>query len=232
MKLPALILCVLLALACAPAARAERLGSLLPDSTLDDVRALYSGATATDVLEPWMGPHDRLVRFTGAGIDGAITVQLQDRLESNRALWLELLQAKSNTPPKLWDKQAYLELVEDHVRQYKIAGGNVWEVVGARWSPARPLALGEVEVRYGRDYTTTLDASFEKRIVWPGRRLSGVVGDGGMVDTLVYGWTLEDRECALDWRRGRDCEAQARARNAQLVKRPVSSRPPVQAATR
>ncbi|CAN5126010.1 hypothetical protein BH10PSE17_BH10PSE17_10790 [soil metagenome] len=215
------------------AAHAERYGTLLPDASVDDVRSQFNGAVASDVLEAWMGPHDRLIRFTGAGIDGSVTVLFKDRLESNRALWLELLKAKSATPPRLWDKQAYLELVEDHVRKYSGTAGDVWEVVGARWTPAKALPLGEVEVRYGRDHDTTVDADLTRRVVWPGRRLAGVIGDNNTVETLEYGWTLDDRSCALDWRRGRECESQLRARNSTAVKKPLQTRSaPAQSAAR
>ena len=197
----------LLALSIACPVAAERFLGFNPGDRLADATKRFPNATFEENRPAWLQPYQRLVQITGAGIDGVVALKLEhevDALASRlKDIAIKQLNHVTLTETETWALANYPKILE---RLRESPPLDPWEVKDIRWEPPRSLSAKSIAEKYGPPETDEQNEQFRRVLRWEKRGITAYLSEAGVVQVLIFDFSLGDIICASRWKQGSECD--------------------------
>lgn len=181
--------------------RAEKYMGIGYDYTINDVKAMFPGATFEDQNVAWAKPGEKLIAITGEGLTGSILIFFRDERPNYRAYymsyWTVIVKGwNKDAKPGYEDVPTLLALGEKAAEDFaaKQSDDKGYQAKWVRWAPDSPIALSRLKAKFGEKVRYRIENSdFSTYAAWDNKGIEArLTDDKKYVEFVNFNFTLEE----------------------------------------
>lgn len=164
--------------------------------TINDVRAIFPGATFEDQKVAWAKPGEKLICITGVGITGSIRILFQDARPSYpdnyKVYWTTIVRRKIEDRRMSADKPKLSPNAEKEVEELAVLASKKWarefgaiqsddkgyQAKWVRWIPNAPIPISRLKTKFGANPRISIDdTDFSIWAAWDSKGVAALLTD-------------------------------------------------------